>query len=301
VKIENGPPSEFMPVATAEDTIRAHFGLPSRDNGGCQPWYLAQTGRWDSSPRGACELSFTFHVEQMPPSLQVAIERPEDYQIFLNGQAVSNQPVGSWVDPDIKVLDLLKAAQVGQNELVLKFTYHSDMEIEDLHLLGDFGIRQVDNRRQRDSFAIVQPPRQLSAGSWVGQGLEFYGGSAMYRIKLDRSIWSAISQGKKIRLSLPNVKCTCAAIHVGQKTIVLPWAPMSADITSALMTQDVDQCEYIGVEIIGGRHNSFGPLHVPWLPWTGPGEFRPSHKQWTDQYLLNDHGLMGEPVIELVE
>ena len=40
-----------MPVLLAEEHIRQRFGLPDRKAGGCQPWYLAQTGRADSTPR----------------------------------------------------------------------------------------------------------------------------------------------------------------------------------------------------------------------------------------------------------
>jgi len=49
------------------------------------------------------------------------------------------------------------------------------------------------------------------------------------------------------------------------------------------------------------RHNNLGPLHTPWTAWTETHEYQPQHKDWTDRYLLNDHGLMGEPMIEILE
>jgi hypothetical protein len=72
---------------------------------------------------------------------------------------------------------------------------------------------------------------------------------------------------------------------------------MSADVTDALAGGAAE----VAVEVIGGRKNILGPLHVPWRPWTGPGEFDPHNKLWTDEYLLNDHGLTAPPVFEILE
>jgi len=121
-----------------------------------------------------------------------------------------------------------------------------------------------------------------------------------YRVRVDESIRAGVSAGRRVRVTLPAVRCTCAAVHVGEQTFVLPWPPLSADVTDALLKGGA-RCDEIFVEVIGGRKNILGPLHVPWLPWTGPGEFDPHHEQWTDEYLLNDHGLMAAPVFEMLE
>jgi hypothetical protein len=149
-----------------------------------------------------------------------------------------------------------------------------------------------------DAYTLVRPPTELAAGSWVGQRLDFYGAGVNYRLAVPEEVRKAVKAAKRVRLSLPDVKCTCAALHVGQETFVLPWPPMAADITDALAAGAPGE---VVVEVIGGRHNSLGPLHVPWLPWTGPGEFDPHHQQWTDEFLLNDHGLMAPPVFEILE
>lgn len=293
-RIGQGEWSEPVPVSKAETLIRQHFGLPPRTNGGCQPWYLAQTGRWDQARRGMCEIKFSFHVTDLPQRPQLAVEGPQNYQFMVNGQEVSNQPAGQWLcDEDVKVIDLANIKQ-GENELLLRFDYHSDMEIEEVQLLGRFGIRQTGPKRVLGAFTLVGQPGELAGGSWVGQGLDFYGAAVSYRIPVPEEVRKAASAGKKVRLSLPGVKCTAAAIHVGEKTSVLPWEPMSAEISEALAAGGE-----LTIEVIGGRHNILGPLHVPWLPWTGPGEFSPDHKKWTPEYLLNDHGLMQPPVFEI--
>jgi hypothetical protein len=213
---------------------------------------------------------------------------------------VPSEPTGWWVDEDIATIDLSAAVRAGENELVLAFDYSSDMELEDLHLIGSFGVRQHGPGRRAGNFTLVAPPAELAAGSWVGQGLDFYGAAVRYRLTVPASVWNDIGAGRRIRLALPEVRGTCSAVHVGDRTLVLPWPPLAADITEALLTHGGERCDEVVVEVVGGRHNILGPLHVPWLPWTGPGEFDPHHQQWTDEYLLNDHGLMAAPVFEIL-
>ena len=300
-RIAGGEWSPTVTVRDAETRIRQHFGLPVRGNQECQPWYLAETGRADRRKRGSCELRLGFHVTDGPAELLLAIERPQDYRIELNGRTVSNAPTGWWVDEDIKTVDLTAAAATGENELLLTFDYSSDMEIEELQLVGSFGVRRTGDRPVCGAYTLTTPPTELAAGSWVGQGLDFYGGAVHYRVKLPANVWDAVNAGRRIRVALPGAKGTCSAVHVGDETFVLAWAPMHADITEALLKRTSGDCSEIVVEVIGGRKNILGPLHVPWLPWTGPGEFDTSHAQWTEENLLTDHGLMAPPVIEIVE
>lgn len=70
------------PTQAAGHKICEYFGLPRWQNDGCQPWYLAPTGRYDQS----------FHVTDRSEKLEVAIETPHNYPIILNGQIVSNEP-----------------------------------------------------------------------------------------------------------------------------------------------------------------------------------------------------------------
>ena len=299
-RIGQGELSQPMPVLLAEEKIRANFGLSPRANSGCQPWYLAATGRADSTRRGRCEMAFAFHVTDPPPELALAIERPEDFEIILNGRTVASRPTGWWVDEDIKAIDIRPAARAGDNELLLRFDYCSDMELEELRLTGPFGVRQLDRRRLPGRYSLAAPPAQLDAGSWVGQGLDFYGGAVMYRVDVPEPVREAAAAGRRVRIRLPQVRCTCAAVHVGGQTFVLPWPPMTADITDALAAGG-GAGDHVGVEVIGGRKNILGPLHVPWVSWTGPEQFNVHNEHWTDEYQLTDHGLGAAPVFEICQ
>jgi len=53
----------------------------------------------------------------------------------------------------------------------------------------------------------------------------------------------------------------------------------------------------LGIEILGHRRNSHGPLHnvQKWPNWTGPAEFITTGKKWRDDYQLVPCGLMKPP------
>lgn len=302
------PFSQPVPVLRADVEIRKRFGLLPRMGCEHQPWYLYAMGTVDLKPRGAVELKWNFHVTQPPAKLSVAMEGYANFTVTVNGQ-IAPAPQGHWTDPDIATIDIASLVAPGNNEILLSCQYRPDIEIEDLYLVGDFGVA-TRGARKAGNLTLVAPIKRLAEGSWVGQGLDFYGGSVMYKVKLD-----APPAGRRVRLNIPDKQldmsglpiacnygpdsaparfCTAAAIHVNGRTFVLPWAPFSADITDALTPGSND----IGVEIIGGRKNIMGPLHVPWNKMTGPGEFDPANPKWTDDYVLWDHGLMGPIQVE---
>ena len=153
--------------------------------------------------------------------------------------------------------------------------------------MGQFGVSRRDPSRPRGpgNYTLTAPPRQLKLGSWVGQGLDHYGAAVVYRVRVDKP-----ANGRVI-IRLPGLKGTAAAIHVGDQVRPLVFPPYEADVTDLLSDGPND----VRIEVIGGRHNILGPLHTPWESWTGPGQFSPLNEKWTQDYLLNDHGLM-QPV-----
>ena len=290
-RVEDEDWSEPVPVLKADELIRARYDLGKRFGSNHQPWYLYKTGVVDTAPREHCELRWNFHVTDVPSQCHLALENPEDYVITVNGSEVSEVD-GCWVDDDIETIDIAEHVQEGDNEILLSFTYRPTMEIEDGYLLGDFGVATRDGDPRPGSMTITQQPETLEEGSWVGQGLDTYGGAVRYTVSVEKP-----AGGKRVRLSLPELSCTAAVIHAGGEQWVLPWAPFAADITDALQDGENE----VVVEVIGGRHNIFGPLHTPWEAWTGPGEFDPDNNKWRFEYYLNDHGLMGPVVVATLE
>jgi hypothetical protein len=290
-RVEDEDWSDFVPVLKADELIRSRYDLGKRFGSSHQPWYLYKTGVVDTAPRERCELRWSFHVSEVPSQCHLALENPEDYVITVNGSEVSGVD-GWWVDDDIETVDIAEHVVEGDNEITLSFTYRPTMEIEDGYLLGDFGVAPRDGDPAPGNMTLTAAPDSLEEGSWVGQGLDTYGGAVRYRLNVDGP-----AEGERVRVSLPELSCTAAVIHAGDEQFVLPWAPFAADITDALNQGENE----VVVEVIGGRHNIFGPLHTPWEAWTGPAEFDPDNDKWRFDYYLNDHGLMGPVVVETLE
>jgi hypothetical protein len=290
-RIGDGEFSPPVAVLKADELIRKHFGLAVRDNGGQQPWYLYATGVIDTSPRGAAQMRWTFHVTDLPRQCALAVERPEEFTITVNGKPAP-PPAGYWVDEDIKTIDIASLLRAGQNEILLSFVYRPDMELEDMYLVGTFGVaKHTAEAPAPGNMTLLRPTGQLELGSWVGQGLDFYGGAVVYNITVEKP------RRGRLRINLGDVACTAAAVHANGKTFFLPWAPFSADITDAL----ADGANLVRIEVIGGRKNIFGPLHTPKKGWTGPEQFSPNARDWTEAYLLTDHGLMSPVLLETLK
>jgi hypothetical protein len=281
--------SEPVPTLEADRRIRARYGLGTRLGREHQPWYLYTTGVVDTAQRDPVEMAYTFHVTDVPSQLQLAIERPNDFEITVNDQP-TGEPAGHWVDEDIRTIDITGLVRQGDNTIALRFAYRPTMELEPLALVGRFG---TSPRRQgplrHDNVTLTAEPTQLDVGSWVGQGLDFYTGSVRYRFTVPQPTGQS-----HVRLRLPQLAATAAVVEVAGHRWVLPWPPYEAEITAALSEGDNE----VVVEVIGGRKNTLGPLHTPWRSWTGPDQFSPSNKDWTDDYLLTDHGLTGPPVLD---
>ena len=288
----DGEWSEPVPVLKADELIRAEYGLRPRFGSEHQPWYLYATGVVDTEPRDYWSMRWHVHITDLPASCKLALESPEDFDICVNGSYVSEfmEVDGWWVDDDIETVDITGVLQEGDNEILLTFAYRPDMELEEMYLVGDFGVASPgDEAPAPGRMTLVAPPEHLDEGSWVGQGLDTYGGAVIYHVEVQKP-----AEGRRCRIVLPEVECTAAVIHVGGEQFVLPWAPFVADITDAL----ADGANDVAIEVIGGRHNILGPLHTPWEAWTGPGEFSPNNPKWRFEYYLNDHGLMGPVVVE---
>ncbi len=292
--VGDAPLSEPVPSLQADAEIRRHFGLGERNNYHHQPWYLYATGVIDLAQRGPARTVRTFHVTTRPAACKLALEGPDYLNITVNGKPVP-EPDGWWVDLDIRTIDITDLLVEGDNEILAEFNYRPDMELEDMYLVGDFGVAKrpgTAGPQAPDNMTLIAPPTSLALGSWIGQGLDFYGGAVRYTVDLP-----APPIGRRVRVSLPGIDCTAAALHVNGATFVLPWAPFTADVTDALPETGGPAV----IEVIGGRKNILGPLHTPWKPWTGPGEFHPGNAGWVRHYLLKDHGLTAPVVVEITE
>lgn len=281
--------SELMPVLKADKQIRAKYGLNPRLGMEEQPWYLYKTGAVDLSVKDKGVMQFSFNAEIVPNVCYLVIERPEDFEIKINDQIVS-EVCGWWVDEDIKRIDISNIVVSGENVVELSFDYRVDIELEDIYLVGDFGVGKIDESKgfSYSNRKLVCLPDKLNCGDWRDQGLGFYGGSVEYKITVEKN------GGQRVRVVLDDVRCTAAVLKVNGDEYVLPWGVMSREITDSLK----DGKNIVSIEVIGSRKNVLGPLHVEKEDWTGPEQFSPDHPKWKDEYILREYGLFKPVKIE---
>ena len=289
LRIAGGPALPPCDVLAADRRIREHLGLPPRGGRMEQPWARVKSKK---SRRVAVELRFTFRAAVLPDGpLALALEQPECFEIEINGHAIAPDAAnGWWTDESLRTLPLNPAAlRLGENAVTLRLTYDEEFSgLEALHLLGEFGAR-VDGAET----ALTTLPTTLRLGDWCAQGFPFYGGNLTYvrRVRIETS------SDERVFLRLPDYRGIAARIWAdGAAAGVIAWEPNEVEITEAARRAAGGEIE-LGIEILGHRRNSHGPLHYserhPW--WTGPAQFQPAAEQWVEAYQLVPCGLMAAP------
>lgn len=285
------------------------------------------------------KLKFAFDVEadlQKNKEFYVVVEDAPLYKIFVNGTQVSTQEQGYWKDKSFKKVDIRAAVHQGSNEILLetrftqpqkvydvlygenvyeteinKITY--DMEIENIYLLGDFGVvsRTPYVRRERRAmvtegpFVIVDAPTSFANGDFTTNGLLFFAGA----LQVSQSLQISKEEGKQVLLRLGDHNSPLVQVYVnGQKVKDSLWAPYMADITDAC----VDGENEIVLKIYASNRNLFGPHHHingecynvgpesftgkwSWVERTSEADateiFDKDKDYWTDTYCFVEFGL----------
>ncbi len=280
-------PTEILKI---DQAVRDELGLPRRGGDMVQPW-AREPQREKPTP---LTLRYAVQIDALPHGpIWLALETPDRFEITLNGERVSSDADdGWWTDKAIRRLPLDPAVlRPGTNVIELAIDFVESDDLEAAFLLGRFGVK-LDAKRERG--AIVAAPDKLRPADWCKQGLPFYGGSVTYRrqIKLTRQ------PEERVVVVLPKWAGGLARVLVGGKPVgTITWQPYELDITEAVDSDTVD----LGIEVIGHRHNAFGPLHqaAPEPAWVGPQNFVTEGPAWQESYRLYPCGLLAAPMISI--
>ena len=86
-------------------------------------------------------MSFGFKARVKPGgAVWLALERRGDFEIVVNGSPLGAKPKGWWVDRAFWKLDLKGKLKKGANEIVLRTSFRADTGVEQMYLVGDFGV-----------------------------------------------------------------------------------------------------------------------------------------------------------------
>jgi len=280
------PPQDILAI---DYLVRDTLGIEHRGGRMEQPWKRPRS----ANPRTCrVQLRYSFEVETLPQgALHLALESPEKFSARLNGQSVATaSDCGWWCDKSLRLVALDAAAlQRGTNQLELDLEYDEYFAgLEIVYLLGDFGVEL------RGRVPTLTPePLRGNLGDWVPQGLPFYAGALLYETDIELP---AAVPGQRTILRLDDYRGTAARVWIdGRPAGITAWPPGEVDLTPLLPREG--RRVRLGIEIMGHRRNSHGPLHhdEKWPPYTTPWQFSPNNEQWQDDYRLVPVGLMEAP------
>ena len=223
--------------------------------------------------------------------MQVAIERPELYKVFLNDIEIQSIP-GQWfLDREIGVYNIGNAVRVGANKLVVDLSPMSIYaEIEPVYILGNFSLKSASK-----GWTIHPPANTLTVGSWKEQGFPFYPNSVSYTKTYDIE-----TLGSNYQVRLGDWAGTVVEVLVNDQSAgVIGFEPYSIDVSELIRTGS----NKIVVKVTGSNKNLLGPFHNN----PAPGRVTPAHFRGVNiypegnQYQHLDYGLMEDFWLEDVK
>ncbi len=267
----------------AADRVFKHYGFAEGD-----PWNTAvqyKTGILDRNKFPAdsgFEAAFHFDVDAAvdKSTLQAVVERPELWQVSVNGKPVKNRPDAWWLDRAFGVYSVGSLVVPGRNTIKLvarPMSVHN--ELEPVYIVGEFGVSAQDK-----GFRLVAPT-PLSLGSWKEQNLPFYYQSVSYSKEVRTS-------GGRTKVRLGKWNGTVAEVRVNSKPAgIIAWQPYELDITESL-APGVNRVEVV---VYGSLKNLLGPHHgkinrgltSPWGFRSAPDQIPPG-----TAYDMEGYGLM---------
>ncbi len=276
---DDGPWIETEDILRIDNKFRKILGYPLRAEAYAQPW--VNPARKEAVHR--LGLKFVIESEIQAENILLGLEWTEQIKVYWNGIAVSGKAEGWYTDRDIRTISLGKI-QKGKNILEVWIPYADWTQVENMYLLGDFGVRTAGKRTW-----ITEPVRTLEFGDICSQGLPFYGGNLVLRgtfmvSEEERGIWAV--QTSKFRN--PLIRCRLDGKDKG----VIALSPYGVSL--GMLEAGLHTLEF---RIFGNRVNTFGPVHNSNQTehWIGPNAWRSSGTAWADQYQLKPTGILTGP------
>jgi hypothetical protein len=281
-------------ILRVDRKIREHFGLEYRSGEMLQPWYIKKRG---VKSLGRIELEFEFFIDSMPSKqIYLALERPDNFDIKINGRPFREKNGEAWIDCCFVKLAVNSAMlRFGRNTINLSVEYTELTNLEALYLVGNFGASFV-----KHTVSLNKLPENLKFEELYRQRLPFYTGEVIYKLSaemLQRMLPADILESlcrsvqRKVFLRIDSFSGSMMVVRAdGMADIPLISDPFEADITDAVKAGSA-----IDLVLVGTRRNLFGPLHLTpaYSESYGPNSFMTSGESYDDGYILTRSGVTG--------
>jgi len=255
--------------------------------------YLALDSLFDSG--SGFEVSYHFEINEnlsdaSLKTIGAVVERPDLWQVSINGQDIDKQEGAYWIDKDFPVYALGEFLKRGRNTITLKAPrMHILAEVMPIYILGDFHVVPGEKGFELAGGELSE------AGSWRKAGLPFYSQKVAYSQQFDLEK----SEDANYQVRLKNWNGSISEVWVnGLPAGVIAWQPNELDVTSFLK----EGANEIEVKVAGSLKNTFGFFYHNNDSWIfGPHSWNeaPEEIPPDSAYYLMDYGLF-EP-FELVQ
>jgi len=234
------------------------------------------------------EASYHFYIsgELAPENLQsihAVVERPELWQVNVNGQPVKRVPGSWWIDRDFPRYAIGAFLKPGRNTLTLQASrMHILAEIMPVYILGDFLVKP-----SRKGFEIAAGVIE-GTGSWREAGLPFY----PHQVTYSQTYSMDDPSGSPYAIRLGAWNGTVAEVSVNGKPAGIIFQKPYELVLPGTLNQGTNE---ISVSIYGSLKNSFGYFFRESDHWiSGPHAWNeaPEGIPISSRYFLVDYGLI---------
>lgn len=232
-------------------------------------------------------MDFDVNFDRRPvDKIQLVIEKPENYMIYVNGKLVDKKDMGYYRDKSFRIIDLTGLFDVGYNILTLECTFvqsqevydtldnctqfesvknklYYDMEIEPVYLIGEFAVNcsqeyiacDGNGIKTNGKFSLTKKVFHINDGDIAPQGFPFFCGS----MTLKKTVTLSADEISKRSIEFTRLPSIVTKIRInGKDTPTLYWAPYTADLDGLLHEGENE----IEVELITSFRNMLGPHHL---------------------------------------
>jgi hypothetical protein len=215
----------------------------------------------------------------------LAIENSQICKITFNGEDVSNEKCGYFVDEAIHKVKLPKITK-GENILVVTIPLAERRTIEWCYILGDFGVKV-----QGCIATITEKVKKLGFSSVTEQLMPFYSANITYKFDIEAET------DCDMEIQIPVYKGAVMSVKVdGKEKGKIAYNPFTLDLGN--MKKGVHKAE---ITLYGTRFNAFGTLHNSEIEakWAGPTLWQTENEHFCYEYKLREMGILQSPVIKM--
>ena len=290
-RLDSMPKQPKEEILRIENLIRKQLGYPLKTESFAQPWLPeAPVGSAKEHEAGShrVELWYSFQSEAEFADAELAIEAPEEKEIWWNGVLCQKEDRGQYVDHAIRKLRL-GDVRPGENHLYIRQPFHPRSNLECCYLLGNFGtgIDQGSSGRNKGEARLVRPVPAFRYGDLVTQGLTFYSGNVEYCSAVTLEPGTYILEVSEFAAPVLAVEMDGTALGI------IAFAPYR------LRLGELSGTHHFRITAYGNRFNTFGALHncKAGETWIGPGAWRSSGADFTYGYQVRPAGILKAPVL----